>query len=87
MNHIYASSDDFLRDLGLPIEAGYDSRGLHALPDVLPAFTSFNGLTDGWGEPTAALRAAVLSKDALTGQERQMIAQLRLAAEDAVHQR
>lgn len=87
MNHVYASSDDFFHDLGLLIEAWCDRRCLHALADVLPALTSFNGLTDGWGELAAALKAAFLSKDALTGHERQIIAQLRRAAEDAVHRR
>lgn len=87
MTHNYASSDDFFRDLGLLIDAWCDRRCLHALADVLPAFTSFNGLTDGWGELTAALKAASLSKDALTGHERQMVAQLRRAAEDAVDRR
>jgi len=87
MNHIYTSGEDFFRDLGLLIEAWCDRRCLHALADVLPAFTSFNGLTDGWGELTAALNAAFLSKDALTGHEREMVARLRRAAEDAVHRR
>ncbi len=87
MNHIYASSDDFFRDLGLLIEAWCDRRCLHVLADVLPAFTSFNGLTDGWGELAAALKAAFLSKGALTCHERQMVAHLRRAAEDAGHRR
>lgn len=87
MNHIYVSSDDFFRDLSLLIEAWCDRRCLHALADVLPVFTSFNGLTYGWGELATALKAAFLSKDALTSHERQMVAQLRRAAEDAVHRR
>ncbi|WP_426291283.1 hypothetical protein [Sphingomonas sp. TWP1-3-1] len=87
MNHIYASSDDFFHDLCLLTEAWCDRRCLHALADVLPAFTSINGSTDGWGELAAALKAAFLSKDALTGHERQMVAQLRRAAEDSVHWR
>jgi hypothetical protein len=76
MNHVYASSDDFFRDLGLLIEAGCDRRCLYAFADVLPVFTSLNGLMDGWGELAAALKAAFLSKDALTGHEHQMVAQL-----------
>lgn len=87
MNRIYASSDDFFHDLGLLIEAWCDRRCLHALADVLTAFTSFNELTDGWDELAAALKAAFVSKDALTGHERQMVAQPRRAAEDAVHRR
>ncbi len=87
MNHIYASSDDFFHDLGLLIEAWCDRRCLHALADVLPAITSFNGLTDGLGELAAALKSAFLSEDALTGDERQMVGQLRRAAEDAIRRR
>ena len=87
MSHIYASNDAFFRDLRLLVEAWCDRRCLHALADVLPAFTSFNGMTDGWGELTVALKAASLSKDALTKHEREMVAQLRRAAENAVHGR
>lgn len=84
MSKAYASNDEFFRDMRSLIEAWCDRRGLHALAILLPAYTSFNGMTDGWGELFAALKRLISSNDALAEDEREMVADLMQAAEKAV---
>ncbi len=67
------------------IEAWCDRRCPHALATLLPAYTSFNGMTDGRGALLAALEALPLSPDAMAASERETIADLRQAAETAVY--
>lgn len=87
MSKAYASNDEFFRDIRSLIEAWCDRRCLHALATLLPAYTSFNGMTDGWGELLVALKNLPSSKDALAEDERETVADLKQAAEKAVHGR
>jgi hypothetical protein len=87
MSKGYTSNDEFFRDMRALIEAWCDRRCLHALATLLPAFTSFNGMTDGWGELHIALKRLPLSKDELSCDERETVADLKRAAEKAVHGR
>jgi hypothetical protein len=87
MGRDYLGSDEFFRDLHSLIEAWCDRRCLHALATLLPAYTSFNGLTDGWGELLAAMQALALSKNDLHPDEWETVANLRHAAENALDRR
>jgi hypothetical protein len=87
MSKRYASTDEFFHELRSLIDAWCDRRCVLALAILLPAYTSFNGLTDGWGELLAALRTLRLSKDELTPNELVTLAELTQAAERSVHRR
>ena len=83
----YTSNDEFFSDARSLIDAWRDRRCLHALAILLPAYISFNGMTDGWGALLAALKALPLSPDVLSASERETIADLRQAAEAAMYVR
>jgi len=87
MSKEYASGEVFFSDLRVLIEAWCDRRCLHTLAILLPAFTSFNGMTDGWAELLVALKRLPSSKDALFEDERATLADLTQAADKAVHGR
>jgi hypothetical protein len=85
MRKSYASNDEYFDDLQSLVEAWCDRRCLHALSTILPAYTSFNGMTDAWGDLLTALNALLLSNDVFLPDERQIIADLKQAAENAVY--
>ena len=75
---------DFLASLRRLIDAWCDRRCLKALSRILPAYLSFNGLTDGRGELRDALRnVRAFARDELTDQEVAGVADL-IAATDRV---
>jgi len=53
----FHSNEEFLAVLHMLIERWCDERRLDALAQILPAYLAFNGLTDGWGELSNALKA------------------------------
>jgi hypothetical protein len=87
MSKRYSSNEQFFAELRGLIDAWCDRRCLHLLSKVLPAYTSFNGMTDGWGELLNALKALTLSQEALLLEERKIVADLRQAAEDVLQAR
>jgi hypothetical protein len=87
MSKAYTSNDEFFRDMRSLIETWCDRRCLYALATLLPAFTSFNGMTDGWGELVVVLERLTLSKDTLSDDERKTVAGLAQAAEKAARGR
>ena len=69
MDEIQSKADIFWRDMRVLVEAWCDRRCLYPLSIVLPAYVSFNGLTDGWGELLSALKRIDLSNASLTVDE------------------
>jgi len=53
----FHSNEEFVAVLRMLIERWCDERRLDALARILPAYLAFNGLTDGWGELSNALKA------------------------------
>lgn len=84
MDERYSNNEEFFADLHGLIDAWCERRCLLPLAAVLPAYTSFNGMTDGWIELLDALKASVLTREALLPKELAMVANLRKAAEDAL---
>ena len=65
-----ANSAEFFAALRSLIEAWCDRRCLKALNHVLPAYLSFNRLTDGWKRVYDALRnVRTFAQDELTASE------------------
>jgi hypothetical protein len=52
----YNSNQEFFVALKTLIERWCDERYLGALATILPSYTAFNGLGDGWGQLFEALR-------------------------------
>jgi hypothetical protein len=75
----YPSNEAFFAELRSLIDAWCDRRCLLPLSTVLPAFTAFNGLGDGYGELLDALTALSRHKDMLPSDEQQTVAALRQA--------
>jgi hypothetical protein len=66
--------EDFFAVIRSLIDVWCDRRALRPLSDLLPSYTSFNGMTDGWGELYRALRDIVaMHADDLTETERQQV--------------
>jgi hypothetical protein len=84
MRKRYPDNEAFFEDLRGLVEGWCERRCLQPLALVLPAYISFNGLTDGWGELLAALKALALVREALPRNEQETVADLRQAAEDAI---
>src|ERR1700743_155442 len=53
----FQSNEEFLAVLRMLVERWCDERRLDALARILPGYLAFNGLTDGWGELSNALKA------------------------------
>jgi hypothetical protein len=87
MSTRYSSNEQLFVELRDLIDAWCDRRCLGPLSILLPAYTSFNGMTDGWGELLNALKALTLSQDTLLPEERKIVADMRQAAEDVLHAR
>jgi hypothetical protein len=77
----YPDNAAFLSEFGRLVDKWCERRCLRSLGTVLPAYNSFNGMTDGWGELLRALRALTLSQDELLPDEREVVVDLRSAAE------
>jgi hypothetical protein len=56
MNDLRTTDEAFFADLRALIHAWCDRHCLFVLADALPAYVTFNGLTDGWGDLYLALR-------------------------------
>jgi len=84
MRKRYPDNEAFFTDLRSLIEGWCDRRCLRPLGIVLPAYTSFNGMTDGWGELLKALKGLALVQDTLLPAEQETVADLRQAAEDGI---
>jgi hypothetical protein len=81
----YRDNEAFWADLRALVEAWCDRRYLRPLAIVLPAYTSFNGMTDGLGELLLAFKALALSQDALLPDEQEIVTDLRRAVERVMH--
>jgi hypothetical protein len=68
------------------IDAWCDRRELGALAEMLPAYTSNNGLTDGWAAVMDALRV-LRTKRGLPSEERAEIERLVVLVEAMVYRR
>lgn len=79
-----AEEDDVGATLAWLIDAWCDRRELGALSVLLPAYTSNNGLTDGWAEVMHALRRLRGSRH-LPEEEQATISRLTVAVERAVY--
>lgn len=53
----FQSNEEFLAVLRTLIERWCDERCLDTLARILPGYLALNGLTDGWGELSNALKA------------------------------
>ena len=53
----FHTNEEFFTVLRALIERWCDERRLDALAQILPTYLAFNGLTDGWGELSIALKA------------------------------
>jgi hypothetical protein len=63
-------------------------RALKPLAHLLPAYTAFNGMTDGWGDLLGALKnVRAFCRDDVEGPESVIVADLIRAAERAVFSR
>lgn len=67
------------------IDGWCDRRSLKPLAALLPAYTAFNGMTDGWGELLAALKnVRAFSRSEITDPELATVNDLIRAAEGAI---
>ena len=81
-----ANSAEFFAALRNLIEAWCDRRCLKALNHVLPAYLSFNGLTDGWNRLYDALRnVRTFAQDELTAGELDTVSILIRVASRVIH--
>ena len=87
MSKRYVDNDAFFAELRSLVDGWCDRRCLVPLATLLPAYTSFNGSNDGWGELLRALKALTLSQDQMLPGEREIVADLRQSAENALHAR
>ncbi len=78
----YVSTTAFMDELGELIEGWCGRRCLRSLGAVLPAYNSFNGMTDGWGELLKALKSLAMTQEELLPKEREVVADLRAAVEE-----
>jgi hypothetical protein len=87
MSKRYSNNEQFFVELRGLIDTWCDRRCLHLLSTVLPAYTSFNGMTDGWGELLNALKALTLCQEALLPTEREIVLDLKRTVEDVLQTR
>lgn len=78
------AEDDVNATLARLIDAWCDRREVGALSTLLPAYTSNNGLTDGWADVMHALKRLRGRRD-LPEDERAAISRLTVAVERAVY--
>jgi hypothetical protein len=84
----FHSNEEFFGALRILIERWCDGRRLDALAQILPAYLAFNGLTDGWGELSNALKATRgLGYEAFSQTDWDTLNDLIHAADLAVHRR
>ena len=77
---------EFFDALKILINAWCDRRALLPLAQVLPAYTAFNGMTDGWGEMLKALKnVRAFCRDELAEPEIAAVADLIRAVEQTLH--
>lgn len=80
------SNADFLDRLKELVEVWCDRRALRPLARVLPAYTAFNGMTEGWGTLLAALKNVLtFCPEDITKTEASKLGDLIRSAKDAVH--
>jgi hypothetical protein len=85
VNRLFETNQEFFAALRALIDAWCERRALPVLAAILPAFVSFNCMTDGWGELLFALRNIIaFQRDNLTPAEMDIVADLRRAAEKAL---
>jgi hypothetical protein len=73
-----------LRDL---IDGWCERRSLRPLARVLDPYLSFNGMTDGWGDLTVALKTIrALDSDLISTKEREVVDDLIRATQKIIHQ-
>jgi hypothetical protein len=81
-----ADNAEFFEILKALIDAWCDRRALRPLARILPAYTAFYGMTDGWAELLEALKnVRAYCRDELPETEMAAIAELVRAAEKAVY--
>jgi hypothetical protein len=82
----FQSNEEFFAALRHQIERWCDQRRLAALALLLPAYTAFNGLTDGWADLYEALKATrALGQEESSPNERELLNDLIRAAERAIY--
>jgi hypothetical protein len=85
---IFQSNEEFLAALKRQIERWCDERRLPALARLLPAYTAFDGLTDGWGRLYEALKdTRAIGREAFSAAEWELLNDLIGAAERTVFRR
>lgn len=84
MRKTYPDNEAFFADLRNLIDGWCERRCLQPLSIVLPAYSSFNGMTDGWGELLKALQALAVLPDGLLPDEHDTVTDLQRAAEGAI---
>ena len=82
----YESNVEFLQALGNLINGWCDKRSLRPLSRILGPYLSFNGLTDGWAELAAGLKAVrAQDYEAITAEDAVVINELIRATDKAIH--
>jgi hypothetical protein len=79
------SDEALFAELRSLIDVWCDRRCLRPLATVLPAYTSLNGMNDGWGELLNTLNSLALYQDAPPLAERETVSDLKRAAEGLLH--
>ncbi|QOZ34070.1 hypothetical protein [Bradyrhizobium sp. CCBAU 53421] len=84
----YRSNDEFFAELKGLIDAWCERRLLSPLSRILGPFLSFNGMTDGWGEVSAALKSTrAHDRNELTSSEQAKVDDLIQAATAVIHRK
>ena len=87
MGRRYPDNEAFFAELRSLIDGWCDRRCLRPLGIVLPAYNSFNGMTNAWNDLLTALRTLALVQDAMLASEHEIVIDLRQAAEVALESR
>jgi hypothetical protein len=84
----FSSNEEFFSALRQQIDLWCDERKLGILAQLLPAYTAFDGLTDGWASLYEALKSTrALGRERFSDTEWQLLNDLVSAAEQAVFRR
>jgi Ser/Thr protein kinase RdoA (MazF antagonist) len=84
----FQSNEEFFTALRQQVERWCDQRRLRELAELLPAYTSFFGLTDDWARLYEALKATrALRRENFSAAEWELLNDLTGAAERAVFRR
>jgi hypothetical protein len=84
MGSDYANNEAFFAAIRALTDAWCERRSLHALAILLPAYTSLNGLTDGWQDLLLALKRLNVAQSGILPSEHEVIANLMKAVERAL---